>query len=185
MRRGVFAGWDGDRPTKNLDATDELQFRADLVDEQIDTVSRAVLANSIACARCHDHKFDPFSMEDYYGLAGIFASTKTYFGTAVSPANRIGGVPLELPEVEGQKILHNSIPQKRVEQLQAELAELRAEKAEMDEARRAAFDGIFDASYELQPWWAHAAAQSRDSASTSVAAITANTVAARRALRSG
>ena len=43
-------------------------------DERIDTVSRAFLGMTVACARCHDHKFDPISMKDYYGLQGIFAS---------------------------------------------------------------------------------------------------------------
>lgn len=126
---------------KNLDAVDGRQFHADVIDEQIDTVTRAVTANSVACARCHDHKFDPFSMEDYYALAGIFASTKTYFGTAVSPANRIGGDPLRLPDVEGQKILHESLPLKRVETLKEQLAKLHAEKAEMDEAQKAVWSG--------------------------------------------
>ena len=45
------------------------QFFADLVDEQIDTVTRAVMASTVACARCHDHKFDPFSMTDYYATS--------------------------------------------------------------------------------------------------------------------
>ncbi len=112
---------------KNLDEMNELQFRADVVDEQIDTVTRAVMGSSIACARCHDHKFDPITMEDYYALAGIFASTKTYFGTAVSPANRVGGDPLPLPAVAGQAILQPSIPAKRVQELKAELAALRKE----------------------------------------------------------
>ncbi len=126
---------------KNLDSVDQRQFQADVIDEQIDTVTRAIIADSVACARCHDHKFDPFSMTDYYALAGIFASTKTYFGTAVSPANRIGGDPLLLPKIEGQKILHPSLPVQRVEALKAQLAKLRAEKAEMDEALKAVFSG--------------------------------------------
>ncbi len=126
---------------KNLDAVDQRQFQADVIDEQIDTVTRAVIANSVACARCHDHKFDPFSMTDYYALAGIFASTKTFFGTAVSPSNRIGGDPLLLPKIEGQKILHPSLPVKRVQALKSQLAKLRVEKAEMDEALQAVFSG--------------------------------------------
>jgi len=49
---------------------------ADEWDDRIDTLSRGFLGLTVACARCHDHKFDPISMRDYYGLAGIFASTK-------------------------------------------------------------------------------------------------------------
>ncbi len=49
----------------------------DIVDEQIDVVSKATLGLTIACARCHDHKFDPISTKDYYALAGIFKSTRT------------------------------------------------------------------------------------------------------------
>jgi len=126
---------------KKLDSVDQRQFHADVIDEQIDTVTLAIIANSVACARCHDHKFDPFSMTDYYALAGIFASTKTFFGTAVSPSNRIGGDPLLLPEVEGQKILHPSLPRKRVEALRKQLVELRAEQVQMDGAMKAVFSG--------------------------------------------
>jgi hypothetical protein len=67
-------------------------------------------------------------MQDYYALAGIFASTKTYFGTAISPANRAAGDPLPLPPVEGQQIFHASIPVERVEKLKADLKVLKAEK---------------------------------------------------------
>jgi len=46
------------------------------LEDTIDTVGRAFLGLSLRCARCHDHKFDPVTMSDYYGLYGIFASTK-------------------------------------------------------------------------------------------------------------
>ena len=52
-----------------------LTFAADDWDERVDAVSRGLLGLTVACARCHDHKFDPISTRDYYGLAGIFAST--------------------------------------------------------------------------------------------------------------
>jgi uncharacterized protein DUF1553/uncharacterized protein DUF1549/cytochrome c len=115
---------------KNLEEGNPLQFEADLVDEQIDTVTRAVMANSVACARCHDHKFDPYSMQDYYALAGIFASTKTYFGTFVSPANRVGGDPLPLPRGANQPIFHPSIPAERVTSQKAQLAALKKEQSD-------------------------------------------------------
>jgi mono/diheme cytochrome c family protein len=47
----------------------------DQLDDRIDTLSRGVLGLTVACARCHDHKFDPIPTRDYYALAGVFAST--------------------------------------------------------------------------------------------------------------
>jgi hypothetical protein len=127
--------------TRNLGEMNKKKFQSDLVDEQIDSLTRAVMASSVACARCHHHKFDPFSMEDYYGLAGVFASTKTFFGTFVSPSNGQSGDPLVLPRVEGQRILHKSLPPKRFEKLKSQLAELRAERKEIDAAQLALFSG--------------------------------------------
>ncbi len=113
---------------KNLDEGNPKQFAVDVIDEQIDAVTRAVLGNSVACARCHNHKFDPFFMDDYYALAGVFASTKTFFGTFVSPTNRIGGDPLVLPRGAGEPILHASVTPAHVEMLKKQLVDLKAEK---------------------------------------------------------
>ncbi|MCO6458933.1 MAG: DUF1553 domain-containing protein [Pirellulaceae bacterium] len=49
---------------------------ADEWDDRVDTLMRGVLGLTASCARCHDHKFDPITMQDYYGLAGIFASSR-------------------------------------------------------------------------------------------------------------
>jgi len=49
----------------------------DIVDEQLDTTARTFMGLTVACARCHDHKFDPIPQADYYSLAGIFKSSKT------------------------------------------------------------------------------------------------------------
>jgi mono/diheme cytochrome c family protein len=49
------------------------------IEDSIDNLGRTVLASTIACARCHDHKFDPISTREYYGLYGIFASTQYPF----------------------------------------------------------------------------------------------------------
>ena len=46
----------------------------DLINERIDTVSKGMLAMTVACARCHDHMFDPISQKDYYALHGVFAN---------------------------------------------------------------------------------------------------------------
>jgi len=50
-------------------------FMTDDWDDRIDALSRGVLGLTVACARCHDHKFDPILTKDYYALAGVFAST--------------------------------------------------------------------------------------------------------------
>ncbi|MGB7347579.1 MAG: PSD1 and planctomycete cytochrome C domain-containing protein [Pirellulaceae bacterium] len=70
--------------TKNVNENNGRQFQADLIDEQIDTTTRVFLGASVACARCHDHKFDAIPQSDYYALAGIFQSTRTYFGNPPS-----------------------------------------------------------------------------------------------------
>ncbi|MDE0626991.1 MAG: DUF1549 and DUF1553 domain-containing protein [Bryobacterales bacterium] len=57
---------------------DPIQKKYDVIDEQIDTTAKAFLGLTVACARCHDHKFDPILTSDYYALAGIFASTRTF-----------------------------------------------------------------------------------------------------------
>jgi mono/diheme cytochrome c family protein len=62
---------------KMLAEDDPVKMEMDIIDEQVDTIGRAFLGLSLGCARCHDHKFDPISMADYYSLAGIFKSTKT------------------------------------------------------------------------------------------------------------
>lgn len=72
----------------NLQEGDYEQYLLDLVDDQIDVVSRALLGITIACARCHDHKTEPVTQKDYYALAGIFYSTRTLSGTP----NRNDGV---------------------------------------------------------------------------------------------
>ena len=52
-----------------------LAVKAEEWSEQVDTLTRAFLGLTVACAQCHDHKYDPVTQKDYYGLAGVFAST--------------------------------------------------------------------------------------------------------------
>jgi len=56
-------------------------FRMEIVDDQIDVTTRAFLGLNVACAKCHDHKFDPIPTKDYYSMAGIFLSTEALYGT--------------------------------------------------------------------------------------------------------
>jgi cytochrome c553 len=92
---------------KALNERNGLQFELDVADEQIDVTTQAFLGITAACARCHDHKFDPIPQRDYYALAGIFRSTETCYGTVrfvqsqrpseLIPLPKAGGLP---PAVE-------------------------------------------------------------------------------------
>jgi len=117
---------------KGLNEQNKAQFAADVADEQLDTVTRAVMASSIACARCHDHKTEPFSMEDYYGLAGIFKSTQTFYGNWIDSENNNHGHLIRLPELPGQPIVGKSLPHARVKQLKTDLAKLNADEMEQN-----------------------------------------------------
>lgn len=118
---------------KGLNEMNKAQFAADVADEQIDAVTRAVLASSIACARCHDHKTDPFSMEDYYALAGIFKSTQTFYGNWIDSENNNHGHLIRLPGLPGQVIPNRPLSADRVRQLKEDLVRLQAEEKAQNE----------------------------------------------------
>src|SRR5262245_9228696 len=61
---------------KVLLGNDPQNQRLEVADEQIETIGRAILGQTLGCARCHDHKFDPIPTADYYALAGILTSTQ-------------------------------------------------------------------------------------------------------------
>lgn len=69
---------------------------AEIVDSQIDLVGRQLLGLTLACARCHDHKFDPISTEDYYAMAGILFSSHIATGKLIAD-DRLGNELIETP----------------------------------------------------------------------------------------
>jgi hypothetical protein len=85
----------------NLEEQDKAQLRMDVVDEQLDTIGKAFLAQTIGCARCHDHKFDPIPTRDYYALAGILRNTKTLEHANVSNWLEL---PLPLEPAEDERV---------------------------------------------------------------------------------
>jgi hypothetical protein len=60
----------------NLEEQDKKLLELDVVDEQLDVIGKGILAQTITCARCHDHKFDPIPTRDYYGMAGILKNSR-------------------------------------------------------------------------------------------------------------
>ncbi len=80
--------------SKTHNTQNRQQFMLDLADEQIDVTGQAFLGLTIACARCHDHKFDPVSQRDYYALSGIFQSSQTCYGTLPGVVQNVNPSPL-------------------------------------------------------------------------------------------
>lgn len=83
---------------KTLNERNGIKFELDVADEQIDVTTQAFLGITAACARCHDHKFDPIPQKDYYALAGIFRSTETAYGTVRYINAQRPGTLLTLPK---------------------------------------------------------------------------------------
>jgi hypothetical protein len=81
---------------KMLNERDKEKFAREIVDDQIDLSTRAFMGITAACARCHNHKFDPIPQTDYYALAGIFRSTETLYGTSGGNGNRQTGQLFQL-----------------------------------------------------------------------------------------
>jgi cytochrome c553 len=86
---------------KILNERSGVQFELDVADEQIDVTTQAFLGITVACARCHDHKFDPFPQKDYYALAGIFRSTETCYGTVRFVQSQRPSPTITLPKESG------------------------------------------------------------------------------------
>lgn len=91
---------------------------ADEWEERVDAVSRTFLGLTVACARCHDHKFDPITSEDYYALAGVFASCRQ----------------TERPIISEALYAPVRIAKNQVKQLEDELTELKKQKPAAKEA---------------------------------------------------
>ena len=124
--------------TRALTERVEEQFLLDVADEQLDTTCRAFLASTVACARCHDHKFDPVPTTDYYALAGIFRSTESLAG--VRPLRReFSYSSAALLGDEAQRGSSSRAIQQRIAELQTAIdrgnSDLRAANKAKDRAR--------------------------------------------------
>ncbi len=77
-KRGIIATGFLALGAKAIAQQDKMKMLHDVWDEQVDVTSRALLGMTIACARCHNHKFDPILTKDYYAMIGMFASTRSF-----------------------------------------------------------------------------------------------------------
>ena len=90
--------------TKSHNGRGKPQFQMDLADEQLDATTQGMLGLTVACARCHDHKFDPIPQKDYYAVAGIFLSTDTRYGTFEAQGNNHPAQLIALPAQSGMTL---------------------------------------------------------------------------------
>lgn len=96
----------------NYEMQDKDILEMDVVDEQLDTIGKAIMGMTIGCARCHDHKFDPIPTHDYYALAGILKSTNSLIHSNVSSWNT---VELPLPPGQEEKLRQQEQERTRLE----------------------------------------------------------------------
>ncbi len=117
---------------KGLNERNREAYLMDVVDDQIDASTRAILGLTVACARCHDHKFDPIPTTDYYAMAGIFRSTNVLAG--VSPqraAKKAAAIPPELMTLSAVGPVSAEVRQEQQKKIAALEAELRDAQAEL------------------------------------------------------
>ncbi|MDX2037183.1 MAG: PSD1 and planctomycete cytochrome C domain-containing protein [Isosphaeraceae bacterium] len=123
-----------------VDVREEQQRRTD---NQIEVFGKTFLSLTIACARCHDHKFDPMTQRDYYALAGIFESSRHQYAAIDDPAPRLAA----LADLARAKSVPLTVDRARFEVLLPEaLAEL-GKPAPAALSRSTVFE-TFDAGWE-------------------------------------
>ncbi len=104
---------------------------ADEWEERVDATTRTFLGLTVACARCHDHKFDPISAEDYYGLAGVFASCRQVERPVIAEADyapvkkakaEVETLDAEIAKLKKQK----PVPQEKIDELTAKVGTIKS-----------------------------------------------------------
>ena len=137
--------------------TDSIKARADQINNQIDVISKATQGLTVACARCHDHKFDPIPTADYYSLFGVLGSTHMSEICVDSPAReqeiRAVGHEIQALNREIESLLEPARghgAKSLAERLLAAAAEIRAEEQSATAAELAY--ALTEPSHPLYPF---------------------------------
>jgi hypothetical protein len=105
---------------------DKEKIVSDMADDNIDIIGKAFLGLTLGCARCHDHKFDPVSTKDYYGLAGIFYSSHILANLGAKGGeytmNRVPLVPASLVAQRAAQVQELAAIDARLNELNAAMA---------------------------------------------------------------
>ena len=113
---------------------DKKKLLVNIIDHQVSKVGKAFLGMTLDCARCHDHKFDPVPLRDYYAMAGFFHSTSTIYKTNRGVWSNVNLI--ELPETELQKrqrAEREAAHTEKVAGMKQELKQAEERKAELDQ----------------------------------------------------
>jgi len=142
-RRGLIATEFLTIGNSNLEEQDKKQLDMDVVDEQLDTIGKAFLGQTIGCARCHDHKFDPIPARDYYALAGILRG-----GQMLEHSNVSKWIDMPLPSdpARDEELKRHEA---RVAELATKVKEAKAHLAKGKEKAKGAADAGIVAIKEL------------------------------------
>ena len=95
--------------------------RADERHDRVDVISRGFLGLTVACARCHDHKYDPIPTKDYYAMSGVFANS-VYFEYPLAPKGVVDEYKTQEKQIESKEKLLKEFLQTESEQLGESLA---------------------------------------------------------------
>jgi hypothetical protein len=121
----------------------------DIIDDRIDVVTRGTLGLTVACARCHDHKFDPIPTRDYYALYGVFQSS----AEALVPAT--GAENAELTAlVKKNRDLMTKRREEQMARTRSRAADYSKAVTELEKYPEQGFDQIIDEK-DLNPFIVH------------------------------
>ena len=116
---------------KDHNERNQRQFELDVADEQIDVISQAFLGLTVACARCHDHKYDPIPTRDYYSLAGILRSSETSFGTIRLPQNQHPSTLIRLPADLYASVAADKLSTDQRKEIEKQIEDAKSERDKM------------------------------------------------------
>ncbi len=123
-------------------AVDKLKMEVDLVDQQVSKVGTAFLGMTLGCVRCHDHKFDPIALQDYYGIAGMFRSTDSTYKTDNGVWSRVNSSALpETAQQQAERARRGLGHAEKLKSLKAEREAAEKQKAALEPQITAAQGG--------------------------------------------
>jgi hypothetical protein len=119
---------------KGINDRNRESFLLEIVDEQIESVTRGFMGLSVGCARCHDHKYDPVSQADYYAIGGILRSTEAKFGI-LNRTRYISEPDLLLPLASAELTRGETTPAEDIARVKAWGAELLEKNRQLGKLR--------------------------------------------------